>query len=550
MLAEVEAARSGAAGMTSTAGLGTEDHPQARIVLAAELERDPSHAYLFHGPAGTGKSTAARAFAAALLAEGSDDPESVRRRVGNGTHPDLTWVRPTGAHVMRVEDVEGPVVSAATRTPFESKRRVFVLERVDTMNDEVANRLLKTLEEPAHFVHVILLTEALGRVLDTVISRCQLVRFDPLPAARIAAALEAEGVPAETALACAGLSLGNATRARYLASEEGAELRAEVDRFVAAALGEETVLEPWRPAPGAGRARPRRGGAGVQPASASSAWSSSRRAVSGDAMEREMEEAGKREGRRARTRVLDLALTLTELAFRDLVCVAEGAPEAVLAVDSPPDLVGDARSRDARRLREAAERCEETRQSLELNVTEELALSVLGFRLAELAGGAGLGAPEARVELRQQRGEVRVLLGAVPRERRAAGPAGSARRRTSGWLSAARRGAAERPGQVRAQHRAEPEAAAQHDAVAVAQEDVGHRASGARGGGRRRRSRRRSSRRAGRRARRSRSRARSGGRKAIRACTRPVPTSSTGMVHRPPVGLGPRAPAARSSELS
>ena len=57
-------------------------------------------------------------------------------------------------------------------------------------------------------------------------------------------------------------------------------------------------------------------------------------------------------------------------------------------MDSPPDLVGDARSRDSRRLREAAERCEETRQSLELNVTEELALSVLGFRLAELAGEA------------------------------------------------------------------------------------------------------------------------------------------------------------------
>ncbi len=373
----------------SVAGLaaGTEDHPQARMVLAAELERDPSHAYLFHGPAGTGKSTAARAFAAALLAEGSDDPESVRRRVANGTHPDLTWVRPTGAHVMRVEDVEGPVVSAATRTPFESKRRVFVLERVDTMNDEVANRLLKTLEEPAHFVHVILLTEALGRVLDTVISRCQLVRFDPLPAARIAAALEAEGVPAETALACAGLSLGNATRARYLASEEGRELRAEVGRFVAAALSEEMALEPWRPLlERAERARTE----AEQQASGEREQRLELEPKGRErrAMEREMEEAGKREGRRARTRVLDLALTLTELSFRDLVCVAEGAPEAVLAVDSPPDLVGDARSRDSRRLREAAERCEETRQSLELNVTEELALSVLGFRLAELAGEA------------------------------------------------------------------------------------------------------------------------------------------------------------------
>ena len=59
---------------------------------------------------------------------------------------------------------------AATRTPFEASRRVFVLERVDTMNDEVANRLLKTLEEPAPFVHLILLTDALGRVIETVVS--------------------------------------------------------------------------------------------------------------------------------------------------------------------------------------------------------------------------------------------------------------------------------------------------------------------------------------------------------------------------------------------
>jgi DNA polymerase-3 subunit delta' len=178
---------------------GTEDHPQARIVLSAGLEAGPSHAYLFHGAAGTGKRTVARSFAAELLAEGQPDPDAVRLRVEHGTHPDLTWVRPSGAHVMRVEDVDQAVVAAATRSPFEASRRVFVLERVDTMNDEVANRLLKTLEEPAHFVHLILLTDALGRVLETVVSRCQPVRFDPLPAARIAAALEADGIPAEVA---------------------------------------------------------------------------------------------------------------------------------------------------------------------------------------------------------------------------------------------------------------------------------------------------------------------------------------------------------------
>src|ERR671932_329078 len=205
---------------------GTEDHPQARMVLSTALASgQPSHAYLFHGPAGTGKRTVARAFAAELLAEGSSDPEAVRTRVMHGAHPDLTWVRPTGAHVMRVDDIEGPVVSAATRTPFEARRRVFVLERVDTMNDEVANRMLKTLEEPAPFVHLLLLTEALGRVLDTVVSRCQLVRFDPLPPGRIAKLLRADGVDPERARACARLALGSASRARFLASAEGGAVR-------------------------------------------------------------------------------------------------------------------------------------------------------------------------------------------------------------------------------------------------------------------------------------------------------------------------------------
>jgi DNA polymerase III subunit delta' len=363
---------------------GTEDHPQARIVLSAALEAGPSHAYLFHGPAGTGKRTVARAFAAELLAEGAEDPDEVRLRVQHGTHPDLTWVRPSGAHVMRVEDVDGPVVGAATRTPFEAGRRVFVLERVDTMNDEVANRLLKTLEEPAHFVHLILLTDALGRVIETVVSRCQPVRFEPLPARRIAAALEAEGVPGGRAVACARLALGNAARARLLASAEGEELRSEVEAFAAAVLAGEPG-EAWKPI----LERAESGRSAAEEVVAAEAARRLELEPSGRerrALEREFEEAAKRDGRRARTEVLDLALTLTGLAFRDLVCLAEDAPDAVLGADRADDLAERAGGRDPRRLREAAERCEEVRQALELNVSEDLALTALGLRLAALAG--------------------------------------------------------------------------------------------------------------------------------------------------------------------
>jgi len=363
---------------------GTEHHAHARVTLAAALATGPSHAYLFHGPAGVGKRAAARAFAAELLAGGSSDPDNVRHRVEAGTHPDLTWVRPTGAHVMRTGDVDQAVVAAATRTPFESSRRVFVLERVDTMNDEVANRLLKTLEEPPSFVHLILLTDSLGQVIDTVVSRCQLVRFDPLPAARLAEALEREGVPAARAAACARLALGNGERARLLASEEGQALLADVERMVTAALepgeGED---EPWRGL--LGRAESRRVEAEEEVAAVrEERLRTEPRGRERGALEKGFDDAAKRDGRRARTEVLDLGLTQAALTFRDLVCVAEGAPGAALDPERAERLAAGASARDTRLLRVAAERCEDVRMALAVNVSEDLALEALGYRLAHL----------------------------------------------------------------------------------------------------------------------------------------------------------------------
>jgi DNA polymerase III subunit delta' len=373
---------------------GTEDHPHARMVLGAALApgASPSHAYMFHGPPGTGKRTAARALAAELLAEGEPDPDAARARVRAGTHPDLTWVRPTGAHEMRVSDVDEAVVAAAGRTPFESSRRVFVLERADTMSDTVANRMLKTLEEPPAYVHLILLTDALGQVLETVVSRCQLVRFDPLPAERIASILSDEGVEQARAGACGRLALGNLTRARFLASGEGEALRDDVERMVRDALAGEgrdvRAGEPWGPLLERAESAGREATAEVAER-ARVRLEDEPKGRDRQALERAFEEAAKRDGRRARTEVLDLGLELCAVSFRDLVCVAEKAEGAVLGSDRIDSLAPAARGRDARRLRAAVERCEETRLSLNLNVTEELALAALTVRLRRLVGAAG-----------------------------------------------------------------------------------------------------------------------------------------------------------------
>ena len=227
---------------------GIDEHPHARALLVPALPPgEASHAYLFHGPAGAGKREIARAFATALLADGAGDPAEVAARVGRGTHPDLTWVAPSGAAEMLVADIDEPVVMAAARTPFESRRRVFVIEQAETMHDATANRLLKTLEEPASFVHLILITTRVGEVLPTVASRCQLVRFEAPSAARLAERLSAGGVEAAAAEACARLALGDGERAAALALGDGPALRRAAEAFAVAALAGELGGQPWQP---------------------------------------------------------------------------------------------------------------------------------------------------------------------------------------------------------------------------------------------------------------------------------------------------------------
>jgi DNA polymerase-3 subunit delta' len=100
--------------------------------------------------------------------------------------------------------------------------------------------------------------------------------------------------------------------------------------------------------------------------------------------EREGLEARRRGERRARTQTLDLALRLAELWLRDVLCICEGAAELVFAVDRLGELERDAEGRGGARLREGIELVAAARLSLGLNVSEELALEALAYRLQAL----------------------------------------------------------------------------------------------------------------------------------------------------------------------
>ncbi len=341
-----------------------------------------SHAYLFYGPGGSGKRSAARAMAAELLAAGSPDPASARARVASGAHPDLTWVAPSGAHEILVGDIDGPVVSAASKTPFEAGCRVFVIERVDELGDEAANRMLKTLEEPASFVHLILLSDRLAEVLPTIRSRCQLVRFDAPTVRETAAALEALGEDAEAALACAQLALGDGERARELTGADGRALRASAERFARAAIsGEMARTEPWAGMLAAVRSRGE--AVRVELDSRMNEDVELYPRKERKRIETEWGERIRRSRRRVETAALDLALQVVALWYADLACLAWGARDLVRNVDRLTELESDS-GLDPQRLRSAVEAVEDTRLRFQLNVSEELACESLAYRLERL----------------------------------------------------------------------------------------------------------------------------------------------------------------------
>jgi DNA polymerase-3 subunit delta' len=360
--------------------LELDAHPHARAVLGAALSRRPAHAYLLHGPAGTGKRGAARGFAAELLAQGAPDPDGARTRVAHGSHPDLTWVVPGGAHEMLRRDVDAAVVAAAAHTPFEARHRVFVLERADTLNDEAANALLKTLEEPPSYVVLLLLTDRLTQVLPTIASRCQPVRFDAPAPGVLAARLQARGVAPEPAEACARLAMGDGEKALALALGDGPALRAAAEALARAPLrGAVGAERPWAVLLERSRARGLTARAAVEAALSDELeylpTKEHRR------RETEYGERARRAERRAETTALDHALQLAGLWYRDVGCVLAGAPELAANADRLDALREDADGRSPAALRAAQELVEDTRARLALNVSYELACEALAYRL-------------------------------------------------------------------------------------------------------------------------------------------------------------------------
>jgi DNA polymerase-3 subunit delta' len=200
---------------------------EAVAVLQHAIE-DPgamTHAWLVTGPPGSGRSTAARAFAAALqCTDGGCGTCHDCRTALAGAHPDVSLVATEHVY-LRVEEVR-PLVTLAQQRPTMGRWRVIVVEDADRLNDTSGNLLLKAIEEPPARTVWLLCAPSPDDVLITIRSRCRHVGLRVPPFEEVAALLvRRHGVDPAVAAFAARAADSHIGLARRLALDEGARIR-------------------------------------------------------------------------------------------------------------------------------------------------------------------------------------------------------------------------------------------------------------------------------------------------------------------------------------
>lgn len=207
-----------------------QDHVVAVLQDAvADAAREPAgptmtHAWLFVGPPGSGRSNAAIAFGAALVCpNGGCGMCADCLAVSNGHHPDVEVVRPEGLSY-KTEEARA-LVARSDMAPTRGRWHVIVMEDADRLTESANNVLLKSIEEPARRTVWLLCAPSVEDLLPTVRSRCQVIGLRTPATDAVAGFLQQQGVDAGTAAFAARASMGHIGRARALATIESVRNR-------------------------------------------------------------------------------------------------------------------------------------------------------------------------------------------------------------------------------------------------------------------------------------------------------------------------------------
>ena len=178
-----------------------------------------SHAYMFEGPNGIGKNTMARELAAILL-----EMENLFNS------PDYIEIKPDGnsIKIAQIRKLQSDILVK----PYKSYK-IYVIDEAQKMTVEAQNALLKTLEEPPKYAIIILITDNKESLLDTIKSRCEIIKFTPIPMQEVASYLTMNGIDSKRASLLANFSRGSMKKAIELSeSEEFHLMREEVQKYV------------------------------------------------------------------------------------------------------------------------------------------------------------------------------------------------------------------------------------------------------------------------------------------------------------------------------
>ncbi|WP_341280298.1 DNA polymerase III subunit delta' [Paenibacillus sp. FSL H8-0537] len=198
-----------------------------RILQHALQSGKVSHAYLFYGPKGSGRLAMVEAFAKALFCTSGGDDACGHclecRKFDNNNQQDMIRIAPEGQSI-KIDQIRELQRELGLRGSG-AKRKVYMIERVETMTLQAANSLLKFLEEPLSPVVAILITDNGQAVLPTIRSRTQWVPFLPMSSAEMLQTLTNEGLPSILARAAVQLSSGLDGAREIIQQNQFAEIR-------------------------------------------------------------------------------------------------------------------------------------------------------------------------------------------------------------------------------------------------------------------------------------------------------------------------------------
>lgn len=191
---------------------------EAVEILQDEIKKDRiSHAYLFSAKKGSGKSKLAFEFAKASFCEESEVDSCGScincRKMDHQNHPDFKLISVLeGKSAISIDQIRELKKEIAYK-PYDSDHKIYIIEAAEKMTKEAANSLLKTLEEPPSFATIILLVEESGKLLPTLVSRCQQIKLRNVSKQKIKELLLAEGLESDQAEIISSTAAGSPGKA-------------------------------------------------------------------------------------------------------------------------------------------------------------------------------------------------------------------------------------------------------------------------------------------------------------------------------------------------